>query len=89
MKYTPSRLAGAALILALKSESRKGNAWTAEMEKSTGIHEKDLTSVAKEIKSFAEEINKKFLTTLIYKFSKPQYFQVGEINLRHALPQLE
>jgi len=31
-----------------------------------------------EIKSFAMEINPKFISTLKYKFSKPEYMQVAK-----------
>lgn len=35
--------------------------------------ESDLTETIEEIKTFALEINPKFISTLKYKFSKPEY----------------
>ena len=43
------------------------------MEKFTGYKESDLKEAVEEIKSFAMEINPKFISTLKYKFSKPEY----------------
>jgi hypothetical protein len=43
------------------------------MEKFSGYKEDDLKEPVEEIKSFALEINPKFISTLRYKFSKPEY----------------
>jgi hypothetical protein len=43
------------------------------MEKLSGYSEDDLKDPVEEIKSFALEINPKFISTLKYKFSKPEY----------------
>ena len=43
------------------------------MEKYTGLTEQQLSDPVEEIKSFALEINPKFISTLRYKFSKPEY----------------
>ena len=48
------------------------------MEKMTGYSEQDLKEPVDEIKSFALEINPKFISTLKYKFSKPEYLQVAK-----------
>ena len=42
------------------------------MEKSTGMLDADLMPVVEDLKSFVVEVNPKFLTTLKYKFSKPE-----------------
>jgi len=36
-----------------------------------------LAEAIAEVKSFAVEINPKFISTLQYKFSKPEYMKVG------------
>ena len=43
------------------------------METFTLYKESDLTETIEEIKTFALEINPKFISTLKYKFSKPEY----------------
>jgi hypothetical protein len=43
------------------------------MERFTGYTDADLKETVDEIKSFAMEINPKFISTLKYKFSKPEY----------------
>jgi hypothetical protein len=48
------------------------------MEKFTGYSEKDLTETVEEIKCFALEINPKFISTLKYKFMKPDYLEVAK-----------
>lgn len=49
------------------------------MEKNTGYKEEDLKEVIEDLKSFAYEVNPKFLSTLKYKFSKTEYFEVANI----------
>lgn len=49
------------------------------MEKNTGYKEEDLKEAIEDVKSFAYEVNPKFLSTLKYKFSKPEYFEVANI----------
>ena len=49
------------------------------MEKNTGFKEEDLKEVIEDVKSFAYEVNPKFLSTLKYKFTKPEYFEVANI----------
>jgi hypothetical protein len=57
---------------------KKINCWNKEMEKFSGYTESDLKEATDEIKSFAMEINPKFISTLKYKFSKPEYLQVAK-----------
>ena len=78
LKYRPSEIAAAGLILSARAIKRI-NAWNKEMEKATGFKEDDLKIVVEEVKSFVYEINPKFLQTLKYKFSKPEYFEVASI----------
>ena len=49
------------------------------MVKFSGYTEDDLKEAAKEIKCFAMEINPKFISTLKYKFSKPEYKNVARL----------
>ena len=60
------------MILSAK-QLKKMNCWNKEMEKFTGYKDSDLKEAVEEIKSFAMEINPKFISTLKYKFSKPEY----------------
>ena len=78
LKYKNSELAAAALVLSAKSIKRI-NAWNKEMEKSTGMKEEELKTVIEDVKSFAYEVNPKFLQTLKYKFSKPEFHEVANI----------
>jgi hypothetical protein len=48
------------------------------MEKFTGYNESQLQEVVKEVRSFCVEINPKFISTLKYKFSKPEYKEVAK-----------
>lgn len=45
--------------------------------KFTGYTEQDLKEAIDEVKSFALEINPKFISTLRYKFSKAEYMKVA------------
>lgn len=78
LKYKPSELAGASLLLAAKGV-KKVAIWTKEMEKATQMKEEAMSKVAEDVKSFVLEVNPKFLTTLKYKFSKPEYLDVASI----------
>ena len=71
-------MAAAALILAAKNIKRV-NAWNKEMERATGYKEEDLKAAIEDVTQFAFEVNPKFLQTLKYKFSKPEYFEVAQI----------
>lgn len=78
LKYKQSEIAAASLILSARAIKRI-NAWNKEMEKNTGYKEEDLKEAIEDVKSFAYEVNPKFLSTLKYKFSKPEYFEVANI----------
>jgi len=65
------------MILSAK-QLKKVNCWNKEMEKFSGYKESDLTDCIDEIKTFAIEINPKFISTLKYKFSKTEYLQVAK-----------
>ena len=49
------------------------------MERYTGYKEETLKECIEDLKSFAYEVNPKFLSTLKYKFSKTEYFEVANI----------
>ena len=78
LKHKPSEIAAAAFILSTKA-IKKINAWNSEMEKWTGYKEKDLKDSIEDVKQFAMEVNPKFLSTLKYKFQKPEYMSVASI----------
>ncbi len=78
LKYKNSQIASASLILAARA-IKKINPWKKEMEAATGYKEEDMKVVIEDVKSFAHEVNPKFLSTLKYKFSKPEYFEVASI----------
>lgn len=48
----------------------------------TGIEEEPLQQVVAEVKSFAMEVNPKFLTTLKYKFSKAEYMEASGLSFK-------
>ena len=79
LKYNPSELAAASLILAGKSLKKIGNLWNKEMERATNYSEEQLRVVVEDVKSFILEVNPKFLTTLKYKFSKQEYKEVASL----------
>lgn len=72
LKFKQSEIAAASLILAAR-QIKKINCWTKEMEKWSGYSEQHLQQVVSEVKSFCVEINPKFISTLKYKFNKPEY----------------
>lgn len=77
LKYRPSMLAAASIILAAK-QIKKINCWNKDMEKFSGYSDADLKDAIEDVKLFAQEINPKFISTLKYKFSKPEYLQVAK-----------
>lgn len=81
LQYNPSEIAAAALILSCKC-IKKQHAWNREMEKATDYSDEHLRPIVEEVKSFALEVNPKFLTTLKYKFSKQEYMEVASINFK-------
>lgn len=78
LQYKPSEIAAASLILAHKC-LKKRDIWINDMETATGYSAAHLAPVVEDIKGFVLEVNPKFLTTLKYKFSKPEYQQVASI----------
>jgi Cyclin, C-terminal domain/Cyclin, N-terminal domain len=78
LKHKASHTAAAAFVLSAKS-IKKINAWNTEMEKCTGIKAEDIKLTIEDLKQFALEVNPKFLSTLKYKFSKPEYLNVAQI----------
>ena len=76
LKYNGSELAAATLILATKS-IKKTNVWTKDMARSTNYTDEYLQAIVEDVKGFIVEVNPKFLTTLKYKFSKPEYKDVA------------
>jgi hypothetical protein len=81
LKYKPSELAAASFILAARSIKRV-NVWNKEMERCTGYKEEDLRTIVEDVRSFAYEVNPKFLSTLKYKFRKPEYLEVANQTFR-------
>lgn len=79
LKYNPSELAAASLILSARSIKKVSNIWNKEMEKATDYSEQHLNPVVEDVKSFILEVNPKFLTTLKYKFSKVEYKEVANL----------
>ena len=78
LKYRPREIAGASLILSAINIKRI-NPWNKEMEKATSLKEEYMAKIVEDVRSFALEVNPKFLTTLKYKFSKPEYMDVASI----------
>lgn len=78
LKYRPSEIAAASLILSVKCIKRV-NGWNKDLEAASGMKEESLTPVVDDVRSFALEVNPKFLTTLKYKFSKTDYSEVANV----------
>lgn len=76
LRFRPSEIAAASMILS-SSQLKKTSGWTESIVKFTGYTEQDLKEVVEEVKSFALEINPKFISTLRYKFSKTEYMKVA------------
>jgi hypothetical protein len=77
LKYRPSDIAGASMILASRGLKKGTHPWNKEMESFTGMLESDLQIVTEDVRGFVVEVNPKFLTTLKYKFSKAEYLEVA------------
>lgn len=77
LKYRPSEVAAASLMLAARGLKKGAHAWNKEVERATGMLESELSPVADDVRSFVVEVNPKFLTTLKYKFSKVDYCEVA------------
>ena len=82
LQFKPSQIAAASLILATKQLKDCDDAWNKEVEQMTGYSQKDLAQVVEEVRSFATEINPKFISTLKYKFSKPEYMKVAHYEFK-------
>jgi hypothetical protein len=52
------------------------------MEKYSGYKESDLAEAVAEVKSFALEINPKFISTLKYKFGKDEHLNVARLSFK-------
>ena len=79
LKYRPSELAAASLILSCRGLKGQTSPWSKEVEKITGMKEDDLQVVVEDVRGFVVEVNPKFLTTLKYKFSKAEYQEVAAL----------
>lgn len=58
------------------------------MKKFSGYTETELQEVVDEVKSFALEINPKFISTLKYKFSKSEYLEVAKLTFQFWIIKL-
>lgn len=76
LRFRPSEIAAASMILS-STQLKKTTGWNETLVKFSGYTEKDLKEVVDEVKSFALEINPKFISTLRYKFSKAEYMKVA------------
>jgi hypothetical protein len=65
------------LILSAKQLKKKENVWGKDLEKFTNYTQEELKDAIAEVRSFCVEINPKFISTLRYKFSKPEYNKVA------------
>jgi len=81
LKFKPSELAAASMILSAK-QLKKIDCWNKEMQTLTGYSSQDLAEVTKEVKLFCHEINPKFISILKYKFSKPEYLKVANYEFK-------
>lgn len=79
LKYRPSEVAAASLILATKSLKPDFQVWTSDIEQWTGMLYSELSDIAEDVRGFVVEVNPKFLTTLKYKFSKKIYGEVAAL----------
>ena len=77
LKFKPSQIAAASLILSAKQLKKNEGVWGKEMERFTQYTHDDLKEAVTEVRSFCVEINPKFISTLRYKFSKPEYCKVA------------
>jgi G2/mitotic-specific cyclin-B, other len=79
LKYRPSEIAAASLILATKSLKPEVQVWTSDIEQWTGMLYSELSDIAEDVRGFVVEVNPKFLTTLKYKFSKKIFGEVAAL----------
>lgn len=76
LQFKPSMLAAAALMLSA-TQLKKTDGWNDHMERFTEYKKASLKHTIDEVRSFALEINPKFISTLRYKFSKAEYMKVA------------
>jgi hypothetical protein len=81
IRFKPSQLAGAALILSAR-QLKKTECWDSQMETLTGYKVSDLEEPCSEIRLFCHEINPKFISILKYKFSKAEYMKVANFEFK-------
>jgi hypothetical protein len=84
LRYRPSEIAAAALILSGGVTKNNRMIWNKEMEKITGMRLDALYKCVEDVRDFAMEVNPKFLQTLKYKFSKPQYHEVASLPMKFS-----
>lgn len=78
LRFKPSQLAAAALILSSRQLCNK-NGWNKEVEGWSGYSEAiHLKEAIQEVKTFAMEINPKFIQVLKYKFGKSDCLHVSK-----------
>lgn len=82
LKYRPSEIAAASLVLSGGVTKNNRMIWNKEMEKITGMRIESLYKVIEDVRDFAQEVNPKFLQTLKYKFSKPIYLEVAQLPMK-------
>jgi G2/mitotic-specific cyclin-B, other len=76
LRFRPSQIAAASLILSTR-QLKKKEVWGKELERFTDYSAESLSDAVAEVRSFCVEINPKFISTLRYKFSKPEYCKVA------------
>jgi hypothetical protein len=84
LRYRPSEIAAAALILSGGVTKNNRMIWNKDIEKVTDMKLEGLCKVIEDVRDFAMEVNPKFLQTLKYKFSKPQYCEVANLPMKFS-----
>ena len=82
LRYKPSEIAAASLILAAGVTKNSRMIWNKEVERITGMKLDTLLEAIDDVKDFAQEVNPKFLQTLRYKFMKPMYMEVAGLPMK-------
>ena len=81
LKFKPSQLAAASIILATR-QLKSVECWDKSVEEKSKYTIESLTDVVKEVSLFCHEINPKFISILKYKFSKPEYMKVANYSFK-------
>ena len=76
LRFKPSQIAAASMILSAR-QLKKKEVWGKDLERFTDYSAESLADAVTEVRSFCVEINPKFISTLRYKFSKPEYCKVA------------